>query len=210
MERALPTTDLPPPEEARGSVEIRRPVGRRGDIDAPTLAGAMSGDRAAIERFVRHYQGPVFAFLSRSAGRGPHVEDLAQEVFLRVLRALPQFVKSEAKVSTWIFQIAVRLLQDQRKRPQRVLVPVTDDLRDGQNDPEESCARRRMIHRIELLGERLPEEQRMALVLTEFHGFSHDEVAEVLGCRVATIKTRLHRARAFLREGMKQERGELL
>lgn len=175
-----------------------------GDIDTRTLDAARGGDPAAIEEFVRYFEAPVFAFLSRSMGRGPHIEDLAQEVFMRVLRALPQFEKREAKVSTWIFQIAVRLIQDQRKRPHRTFVSVHDDIGDDRPDPEQSYARRRLLSKIEILVEELPPEQRMALVLIEFHGMSHTEVGDVMNVSPATVKTRLHRARLFLRRAMAQ------
>jgi RNA polymerase sigma-70 factor (ECF subfamily) len=208
MESALPNSESPP-DPTRTHERPRRGAGQPCDVDLSTLGAAQAGDAAAIERFVLHYQGPVFAFLSRSVGRGPHVEDLAQEVFLRVIRALPQFVKAEAKVSTWIFQIAVRLIQDQRKRPARILVPVPFDLHDRGQDPEASCARRRALSRIEILVEQLPEEQRMALVLLEFHGLTHDEVAHIMNCGVSTVKTRLHRAKQFLRAELKKEQGDL-
>lgn len=208
MESALTTSEPPRAGEKPQGALVRFRPAQKGDIDGETLAAAQSGNAQAIERFVRHYQGPVFAFLSRCAGRGPHVEDLAQEVFLRTLRALPQFVKSEAKISTWIFQIAVRLLQDRRKRPTHVLVSIPETLSDTRDNPEETCAHRRSLRQIETLAEQLPEEQRLVLVLIEFHGASHEEVAEVMHSNIATVKTRLHRARRFLREGIAKEHGE--
>jgi RNA polymerase sigma-70 factor (ECF subfamily) len=208
MERALTTFDPPAPREDGGPQRVSVRPARKGDIDSAILKAAQAGDPRAIEEFVLHYQRPVFAFLSRSAGSGPHVEDLSQEVFLRALRALPQFIKSDAKISTWLFQIAVRLLQDRRKRPMRVLVGLPETLRDDREDPEETCSRRRVLRRIEALAKELPEEQRMALVLIEFHGLSHEEVAEIMGSGVGTVKTRLHRARQFLRDGIAKEAGE--
>src|SRR5262249_59549700 len=96
----------------------------RGELDAETLLAAQRGDRAALERFVRHYQAPVFAFLSRLTGRGPHVEDLAQEVFLRAYRALPRFeLRADVRISTWLLGIAFRLVQDERKRRRLPLSP---------------------------------------------------------------------------------------
>ncbi len=158
-------------------------------------------------RIYLYYQSSVFAFLSRSVGRGPHVEDLAQEVFLRVLRALPQFEKRDSKISTWIFQIAVRLVQDQKKKPHRAFVMLTDDIFDERGNPEHSCARRRLLTRVERLVEELPREQRMALVLTEFHGRSHAEVAVIMNVSQATVKTRIHRAKTFLRQALPREKG---
>lgn len=186
------------PGPVSSSLGTRRAEAAR-DVAPEILEAARSGDVAAMELFVRHYERAVFGFLSRSLGRGPHIDDLAQEVFLRVFRALPEFEKRQAKVSTWIFQIAVRLIQDQKKKPKRTYVTATDELGATQPDPEQNCAQRRLLSRIEMLVEELPAEQRVALVLIEFHGMSHAEVAEVTNVGIATVKTRLHRARTFLR-----------
>src|SRR5690349_11804191 len=98
-----------------------------GEIDAITLRDAQRGDPRAIERFIRHYERTIFAFLSRSLGRGPDIEDLAQEVFVRAYRALPRFEqRAEARTSTWLLQIAVRLVMDARKRKRLALEPLYD------------------------------------------------------------------------------------
>lgn len=190
-----------PPTPVDGRVES---VGRArrsssGDVDDSLLRLAQSGDRAALEQFVRHYESRVFAFLSRATGAGPHVDDLAQEVFLRAFRALPRFEKREAKVSTWIFRIAVRLIQDHGRRNRDKLLTSTEELRDNSASPEELCARRAALTRIEHAAAELPDEQRVAFVLFEFHDQSHDEISKVTGAPVATVKTRIHRARRFLR-----------
>ncbi len=174
----------------------------RAEVDESILIAAQRGEREALERFILHYQDRVFAFISRATGAGSHVEDLAQEVFLRVFRALPQFVRREAKVSTWIFQIAVRLIQDRRKRYRPQLVAVNDQLAENHASPETNVENRQQLSRLERFAAELPEEQRLALVLMEFHGLPHDEIARVMGCEVATVKTRVHRARTFLRKRM--------
>jgi RNA polymerase sigma-70 factor (ECF subfamily) len=158
---------------------------------------------------VLHYQARVFAFLARSSAGDPQVEDMAQEVFLRAIRALPDFTPDRAKVSTWLFQIAVRLLQDRRKKPRRHMVPVSDEIRDERLGPEETYARRRTLERIQAAARQLPEEQRVALVLFEFHNLSHEEIAQATGVAAATVKTRVFRARKFLKEALKksQEHG---
>lgn len=207
MEFVLHATDptrgsQAPSRRAAPVVPLRAAAG--SDVDVETFRAAQAGDEAALERFIRHYERPVFAFLSRTTGPGPHVEDLAQEVFLRVYRALPRFELREAKISTWVFQIAVRLIQDRRKRRQIPLTQGADDWSDPRLNPEEICAGRRSLSRLEILVESLPSEQRTALVLVEFHDLSHAQVAEIMGCRQTTVKTRLHRAREFLREGLRR------
>src|SRR3954447_21718894 len=88
------------------------------ELDEVSLARAQRGDRAAQAVLVERYQRPVFALLSRMVGRDrAAVEDLAQETFLRALRALPRFsLQGPARLSTWILTIATRLALDQLRR----------------------------------------------------------------------------------------------
>src|SRR6266545_4687334 len=82
-------------------------------------------DPVAFRAFVGRYERPVFALLSRMLGCGPHVEDLAQEVFLRAFRAFPRFdVAARAKPSTWLLTIATRLALDAKKRATLATVPI--------------------------------------------------------------------------------------
>lgn len=180
------------------------------DIDRSTLELAQSGDRAALGRVITHYEQPVFAFLSRALGRHHRVEDLAQEVFLRVVCALPQFEVRQAKLSTWIFQIAVRLLQDEGRRKSRTVVAATDELVSNEPDPERQSAAKEQLTRLERAAASLPEEQRIALVLLEFHDMDHREIARVTGCSPITVKTRIFRARRFLEKSLGRDQSELL
>ena len=108
------------------------------ELDEATLAACRLGEPQALRRFVVRYQDLVFAFVSRSLGRGPHVEDLAQEVFMRAFRALPRFEPSgAARLSTWLLTITSRLVVDARRK--RRLPTVTLD----------AIARRRRPPRLE-------------------------------------------------------------
>lgn len=174
----------------------------RGELAAEVLEAARSGDRAALERFVRTYQEPLFAFLSRLTGRGPHVEDLAQEVFLRAHRALPRFeLRPEARISTWLFGIAFRLVQDERKRRRLPLAPWEEGKAPGSlPSPDEEPARRELVTAFERAAAELSEEQLCTFLLSELHGLGTDDVARATNTTPNTVKTRLHRAKARLRE----------
>src|SRR5262245_43138219 len=90
---------------------------RPSELSHAILARCVAGDAAALHAFVTHYQVAVFALLSRLLGRGPHVEDLAQETFLRAFRALPDFdLNGAARPSTWLLTIGTRLALDVRRR----------------------------------------------------------------------------------------------
>ncbi len=178
-----------------------------GEVDRATLEMAKAGDRAALARFVKLYEHRLFGFLSRMMGRGPHVEDMAQEVFIRAYQALPRFEhRRHARVSTWLFTIAARLVKDARKKRSLRLLPLTD--RDHEtrsvttprpHGPERARAQRELGLALEQAAKQLSEEQRMTFVLAEFHGMSMAEIAEVTSTSVNTVKTRLLRARARLR-----------
>jgi RNA polymerase sigma-70 factor (ECF subfamily) len=171
-----------------------------GELDPAVLAAAQRGDAAALEAFVRHYQRPVFAFLSRMTGRGPHVDDLAQEVFLRAYRALPRFeARPEARLSTWLLGIACNLCRDERRRRTPELVPVEGVPLVAEDGPERQGQRTRIAHALEQAAEQLSVDQRAVFLLSEFHGLDTREIARVTGSTSPTVKTRLFRARAKLR-----------
>src|SRR3954471_11537393 len=106
MAHAMPASD---------PAVLRAPSWR--ELDVVTLLRCKAQDPMAFRAFVVRYERPVFALLSRLLGRGPHVEDLAQEAFLRAYRAFPGFdVDAAARPSTWILTIATRLALDEKKR----------------------------------------------------------------------------------------------
>lgn len=170
-------------------------------LDAETLDRCRSGDAVALRAFIVRYQDLVFAFLSRSLGRGPHVEDLAQEVFLRACRALPRFeADGAAHISTWLLTIASRVAIDARRKRQIPTTPLDRDLLSpAPGTPETERQRLELGRALETAAAALPAEQRDVFVLAEFHGLEMREIATVLGIRENTAKTRLFRARAQLR-----------
>src|SRR5205823_3800926 len=129
--------------------------------------------------FVVRYQGLVFAFLSRASGAGPHVEDLAQEVFLRACRALPRFDGAgPARPSTWLLTIASRVVIDARRKRKLPIEPLEPDLVGSAPDTPETERRRAEIGRaVARAAASLPDDQRDAFVLAEFHGLDTKELA---------------------------------
>lgn len=172
------------------------------------LARCQAGDPAALRAFVERYQRPVFALLSRIIGRHSEVEDLAQETFLKAIRALPGFDPGgAARLSTWLLTIATRLALDvcrKRAREQRSAVAAE---RVAASTPEHDAQRSQLRDAIAAAVEALPEEQRAAFVLAEFHGFGIEDIAQALQAPPATVKTRLFRAREKLSRALAQHRG---
>jgi RNA polymerase sigma-70 factor (ECF subfamily) len=175
------------------------PTGAPSELDELALKRAQRGDAAACTALVRCYQERVGALLSRMltpSGRGAAIEDIAQETFLRVFRALADWVPGgSARLSTWILTVATRAAIDElRKR--HASGPLVDVVDPAPSPPIELRSLGRAIERA--LGELVPDF-RAVFVLREFHELSYDEIARALDIDVGTVKSRLSRARAELR-----------
>jgi RNA polymerase sigma-70 factor (ECF subfamily) len=156
---------------------------------------------------VREHQAMVFRTLTRMVGPTDAVADLAQEVFLRLHRALPQFGQ-RARLSTYLYRIVVNVAQDEwkrRQRPDRRAASLSDpaaawEERLADRGPT-ACAmleRRELEAAVDASMADLPAAERAALVLFHQEGRSYDEIAAVLDVPVNTVRTHLHRGRARL------------
>ena len=171
------------------------------ELDDVTLARAQRGEAAACRALVERYQGPVFALLGRMCGRG-RSEDLAQETFLRVFKALAGFDRAgTARLSTWIFTIATRLALDElRRRPLRMVE--LDDRIPSSSRADESAERRTLRVALRQAIAELGADQRAVVLLREVHGLEYEEIARVLEIDLGTVKSRLARARTALRAAL--------
>jgi RNA polymerase sigma-70 factor (ECF subfamily) len=164
------------------------------DLEVLRAAG---GDRNAWRGLVDCYQHRVFALISRMlAGRDRHViEDLAQDTFLAVFRQLPSYRPTgPAKLSTWILTIAARRAIDElrRRRPDPMTLEVST--------VDHGASRQELQRAIERAIAELSPEHRAAFLLREYHGLDYGEIASALDIDLGTVKSRLSRARAALRE----------
>jgi RNA polymerase sigma-70 factor (ECF subfamily) len=181
------------------------------ELDELSLARAQRGDRDAQADLVQRYQRPVFALLSRMVGRDRAVvEDLAQETFLRVLRALPRFtVHGPARLSTWIVTIATRLALDhlRRKTPRFEEVEAAGGLPRVLPWPDQDAHRRAVAVALTEAVDGLGAPFRAAFLLREVHGLTYEEIARALEIDPGTVKLRLARARAALQEALAEMHG---
>jgi RNA polymerase sigma-70 factor (ECF subfamily) len=169
---------------------------------------------------VREHQDLVFRTLTRMLGRTADVADLAQEVFLRLHRALPHF-GHRAKMSTYLYRIVVNVAQDEwkrRQRPDRRAVSLSDpdgaweDRLAHSAPPVDAVLEERQLRAaIDASLAGLPPAERAALVLFHQEGRSYQEIAAVLDVPVNTVRTHLHRGRqrlaGMLREGSRRDDG---
>jgi RNA polymerase sigma-70 factor (ECF subfamily) len=178
----------------------------RGELDDLTLARARAGDEAALTALVERYQRRVYALVGRMlAGRPQQIDDLAQEVFVKVLIGLPRFdPRGPARLSSWILTVATRACLDVLKA-RRPLVEELPESLPSPSNPEGEAAHRQVGRRVEAAMAQLPEDMRAVIILRAYHDFDYDEIAAALGVEVGTVKSRLGRARVALKEILEGE-----
>jgi RNA polymerase sigma-70 factor (ECF subfamily) len=181
------------------------------ELDELTVASAQRGNARARRALVERYQRPVLALVSRMLrGRGDAalVEDVAQETFLRVFRALPNFDRAgPARLSTWILTIASHRTIDElrrRKLDTRPLESPSAAHLAAKGRADESAERKMLARVIAQAVQDLAPEYRAAFILREYHGLEYAEIASTLGIDLGTVKSRLNRARKRLRQALQE------
>ena len=176
-----------------------------------------------FEGLVREHQGMVFRTLTRLTGPGAHVEDLAQEVFLRLYRALPEF-RGAAMLSTYLYRIVVNVAQDEWKRRRRERArfapkPTQFDedesgawlenqpgaLGEHHRTPEQSFSEGETQAAVDAALLALPENERAVLVLYHQEECSYEGIAAALAMPVNTVRTHLHRGRKRVAELVREQ-----
>ncbi len=180
---------------------------RMAFTDEELVARSIGGDADSFNQLVVRWERPIYALAYRVIGREEDARDVCQETFMRAFRALGGF-KGQAKFSSWLYRITLNLCNDWIRRQKRtpvVQVPEGWDLvdlagLDHTAESAETLASRRDLSRIvaSAMGQ-LPEEQRTAIILKEYHGLTFQEIAELLGCPLSTVKTRLYQGLTVLR-----------
>jgi RNA polymerase sigma-70 factor (ECF subfamily) len=184
--------------------------------DEELVARSMRGDNDSFNELVLRWERPIYALAYRTIGREDDARDVCQETFLRAFRALPAF-RGQAKFSSWLYRIALNLCRDWMRRERRVPIVQAQtadgtDLRDlaAAAEPSESIeelvARKDLAQLVEQLMAQLPEEQRTAIVLKEYHDLTFQEIADVMGCPLSTVKTRLYKGLTTLRRELANRR----
>lgn len=177
------------------------------DRDVQLMQLIRTGDTAAFEELVARHQLLVAGTVARMLGSNSEVEDIAQQVFVRVWKHAKRYVP-RAKFTTWLLKIARNLVFNElRRRARHTQIPLQVEpedegrsIRDERaKTPDSSLLEQELQLAIEAAISQLPETQRMALVLRRYDELSYEEIAEVLGQSVPAVKSLLFRARTELR-----------
>jgi RNA polymerase sigma-70 factor, ECF subfamily len=187
--------------------------------DATLLKAIAAGDTRQFDLFVNRYKGRLFGYLCRRTGDAHRAEDLTQEVFLRVFRAVGRSgFAGAASASTWLFTIANNCAVDEMRTRQRRPVVLQGDLGEGaasgfdrgdlSADPAAEAVRAADRRRASEALRRLPEEQQQVVSLKLVGGLTFSEIAEVVGCPMPTVKARMRYALQKLAAALADDRKE--
>jgi len=179
------------------------------------IAASRAGDGLAMDELVRAHQSCVYNFAMRMCRNVEDAKDILQETFLGMVRSIREF-REESKFTTWLYRIASNACLKKRRRgvhdpsPEQELsldelMPRPDaegrkpEIADWSEDAEQALLRGELSQQMEAAIDRLPREYKIVLVLRDVEGFSAEETAEMLKLSVSAVKSRLHRARVFVR-----------
>ena len=180
--------------------------------DGELVQSALAGRESGFEELVRRYQRPIAAYVYRMVGDYDSALDLTQEVFIKVYNSLARY-RSEFKFSTWIYKIAHNAAIDHLRRhgareqalsngPEGERTEMV--LESRRLTPEQESERNERCSEIETVVQLLPHSYRELIVLRHSQDLSYDEIAEVTGLPLGTVKNRLFRAREAMRDQLVQ------
>ena len=183
--------------------------------DDKLIAGVLDGSDEAFRILIERYQDRIFRLLNRFTRDRIEAEDLAQEVFVKVFRKLHTFQR-DSSFYTWLYRIASNTAADHLARRKRRRLQLVEDVTvldqdldagDGAAGPLLEEEMRRVTREV-VAG--LPEKYRTILILREYEELSYTTIAEVLGCSIGTVESRLFRARKRFKEALERRYPDLV
>jgi RNA polymerase sigma-70 factor (ECF subfamily) len=182
-------------------------------IDHHLISEFKEGSMEAMERIVERYENQIFTFGLKMCGHLQDAEDITQETFLSAFRYLDRF-REETKLKNWLFKIAARACFKKRRKKkcepdQEIPLDAfvyqdgsngTYEIPDWSDDPADNVLRAELKQVIDTAIQSLPPRYRFVYNLRDIEGFNTEETSKILGISSQSVKTRLHRARLFLRK----------
>ncbi|HEX4962674.1 MAG TPA: sigma-70 family RNA polymerase sigma factor [Thermoanaerobaculia bacterium] len=169
--------------------------------DAELMSRVRGGDRDAFADLVDRHKDAVVSYLARLTADRDRAEDLAQETFLRLFRSARDYVE-QGYLRAYLFRIATNLVrsEERRERRLRLLMPFLPREEHAEPAAASSMLRRELHREVAAALALLPLRYRVPLVLHEIEGWTYVDIAQELGCREGTVKSRVHRGRQQLKQ----------
>jgi RNA polymerase sigma-70 factor, ECF subfamily len=194
------------------------PLNAENDPDVQLMLAVQRGDESAFQQLFKKHVAAVVGFATQFVGSRARAEELAQDVFLQVYRTRARYAP-RARFTTWLYRMVTNAcLSELRRADYRGRTQSIDNpsLR-GEEDPpgpievparstEDALLDREALNRMRVALDKLPPQQRAAVLLARVEGLSYDEVATALSCSVSAVKSLIHRATIGLREHLHEDR----
>jgi len=203
-----------PPESA-----VVMPLSIDDARDQKLLGRYLAGDAAALEELLVSVEPRLMAICYRMAGEAQEAQDLCQEAMVKIIQGLSGF-GGRSKLSTWMIRVTMNVCLTERRRSKvrrtvslddagtrgkdGVQRPLSETIRGGGPGAIERIEQEEMLRRLSLGMDRIDADQRAMLILRDASGLDYSEIADILGIPVGTVKSRIFRARAALRECMER------
>jgi RNA polymerase sigma factor (sigma-70 family) len=178
------------------------PRSRDGEREA--IEACQRGEREAFDQLVVRYQRNVYRLCLRYVNNHEDANDLTQEVFLRAWRGIGRF-RGQSAFATWLFRIGVNACLNFRAARRPPMQELPDTIADPGPGAAEGVESEEQARRVRAAVGRLPEKQRATLILKVYHELTHQEVAQILGSKVGTVKANLFHALGNLRKLVAEE-----
>src|SRR5690606_28056915 len=185
------------------------------EVDQQLVERVQQGDKHAFDLLVIKYQRRLARLLSQFIRDQAEVEDIAQETFIKAYRALPSF-RGDSAFYTWLYRIGINtarnfLVSQGRKAPTTVNSFDNEDAENFEgadalremNTPESELMGKQVAQTVNQSLDSLPEELRTAIILREIEGLGYEEIANIMGCPIGTVRSRIFRAREAVAEKLR-------
>ncbi len=198
-----------PERKAQAAPTTSDTSGDPADSDDPLLRRIATNDEAAFRMLVSRHIDRSFALALRILGNRADAEDVVQDTFLKVWLHRGRWQEGHAKFSTWLYRVVTNRCIDFTRQPRGEDVDELPHLADRQPDAVTSIHRGEVNDLLEVAMKRLPDQQRVAVVLSYHENLSNSEIAEVMGTSVSAVESLLKRGRQQLRKLLRRAEADV-
>jgi RNA polymerase sigma-70 factor (ECF subfamily) len=179
------------------------------DEDSELLDKLAAGDEAAFRMLVERHIDRAYAIALRIVGNAADAEDVVQDTMLKIWSHRGRWQHGRAKFSTWLYRVISNRCIDLRRKPRNENVETVPEIADGQPGAVEIIERNELNGMLELAMQRLPEQQRIAVIFSYHESMSNGEIAEVMDTTVAAVESLLKRGRQQLRQLLRKHERDI-
>ncbi len=179
------------------------------DEDSELLDKLATGDEAAFRKLVERHIDRAYAIALRIVGNAADVEDVVQDTMLKIWSHCGRWQHGRAKFSTWLYRVISNRCIDLRRKPRNENVETVPEVADGQPGAVEIIERNELNGMLELAMQRLPEQQRIAVIFSYHENMSNGEIAQVMDTTVAAVESLLKRGRQQLRQLLRKHERDI-